>query len=237
MTPRVPRLWPGATIVCIGGGPSLTPADIATVRGRARVIAVNDAYRLAPWADVLYACDQQWWNWHAGVPTFAGWKYGIASSVPITWPDVVVLENTGWLGLEEEPTGLRAGHNGGYQAVNLAVHLGAARILLLGYDMAPDGAQTHWFGDHPDHVPSPFPEMRAAFDTLVAPLAARGVEVLNCSRRTALTAFPRVPLEQALAATRVDECHAHQDRGLIDVMETAPSARRQPFPITPQGAS
>jgi len=33
--------------------------------------------------------------------------------------------------------------------VNLAVQLGAARILLLGYDMRAVDGKTHWFGEHP----------------------------------------------------------------------------------------
>jgi hypothetical protein len=115
-------------------------------------------------------------------------------------PDVQVLRNTGMLGLELDPTGLRAGHNSGYQAINLAVHLGAARILLLGYDMGPDATGlSHWFGEHPDRVASPYPQMRAAFDSLVEPLAALGIAIVNCSRRTALTTFPCQALERALA--------------------------------------
>lgn len=185
--------------VLIGGGPSLTREDVESVRGRAFVIAINDAYKLAPWADVLYAADQKWWNWHDGVPSFAGEKYAIESSDPVTWPGVCVLRNTGPLGLETEPWGLRAGHNSGYQAINLAVHLGAKRIVLLGYDMAPaDDGRSHWFGEHPDRTVSPYPQMRAAFDTLVEPLQALGVEVFNCSRHTALLTFPCVPLDVAL---------------------------------------
>ncbi len=195
----VPRLWPGETVVCIGGGPSLTVSDVELVRGHARVIAVNDAYRLAPWADVLYAADAKWWKWHSVVLDCAGAKYSIESRETVTWPDVQTLRNTGWTGLELVPTGLRAGHNSGYQAINLAVHLGAKRILLLGYDMTLGTAgESHWFGEHPDGLISPYPQMRAAFDTLVEPLTALGVEVLNCSRRTALTAFPCVALEDAL---------------------------------------
>jgi hypothetical protein len=201
----VPKLWPGATVVLLGGGPSLTVADVdACYGGHLRTIAINDAWRLAPWADVLYACDQKWWTWHQGVPQFAGPKYSIAASDPITWPDVQVLANTGVLGLEREPTGLRTGYNSGYQAINLAVHLGAARILLLGYDLspAPDG-RTHWFGDHPDRQPSPYFAMLEAFPSLVEPLAAIGVTVINCSRRTALQTFPIVPLEDELARLQV----------------------------------
>ena len=58
----VPPIWRGATVVCLGGGPSLTAADAAQCRGRARVIAINDAYRLVPWADLLYFCDYRWWS-------------------------------------------------------------------------------------------------------------------------------------------------------------------------------
>jgi len=195
----VQKLWDGQTVVCIGGGPSLTAADVNAVRGVARVIAINDAYRLAPWADVLYACDDKWWGWHEGVKSFTGPKYSIESSSPVRWPDVQILKNTGTTGLELDPSGLRTGFNSGYQAIGLAKHFGAARILLLGYDMSPDGTQTHWFGEHPDGQPSPYQKMREAFDTIVEPLRDSGVEVINCSRRTALRAFACAPLEQELA--------------------------------------
>jgi len=197
--PAVPRVFPGSTIVCLGGGPSLTPDDVEAVRGRCPVIAINDAYRLAPWADGLYAADSKWWTWHQGVPTFTGPKYSLDPKAA-KWPGVQVLEDTGVEGLECRPSGLRTGRNSGYQAINLGVHLGAVRIVLLGYDMspAPDG-RSHWFGDHPDRNPSPYAHFLAAFTTIVAPLAAAGVSVVNCSRRTALTSVPCVPLTDELA--------------------------------------
>jgi hypothetical protein len=208
----VPKRWPGETFVLIGGGPSLTPGDVRAVRGRARVIAINDAYTLAPWADVLYGCDGKWWDWHAGAPSFEGYRYALDPAAA-RWPHVRVLQNTGPLGLELDPTGLRTGKNSGYQAINLAVHLGAARILLLGYDMSCDGTRSHWFGEHPDRQPSPYPQMREAFDSLVEPLAAIGVTVVNCSRRTELTAFPCARLDYELALARVQ--HELEQR-LID---------------------
>jgi hypothetical protein len=194
----VPRLWPGATIVCLGGGPSLTREDVDYCRGRARVVAVNDAYRLAPWADVLYACDAKWWAWHQGVPTFTGLKYALERQAA-TWPGVQVLENTGHDGLEPKPTGVKTGRNSGYQAINVAVHLGAARIVLLGYDMmrGPKDLE-HWFGNHPNGQRSPYLAFAQKFACLVKPLQALGVEVINCSRRTALTVFPRQSLELTL---------------------------------------
>lgn len=187
------------TFVLIGGGPSLTRDDVDAVRGHARVIAINDAYTLAPWADALYAADRKWIDWHDGVPSFHGPKYSIESHDTTTRPEWTVLRNTGFDGLETDPSGLRTGFNSGYQAINLAVHLGARRIILLGYDMmiSRDGL-SHWFGDHPDKSVSPYLQMREAFTTLRAPLSDLGVDVVNCSRWTALDVFPRAPLQIAL---------------------------------------
>lgn len=192
--PRVSRLWPGGTVACLGGGPSLIQADVDYLRGRVDgVIAVNDAYRLAPWADVLYGCDGKWWYWHKGVPSFPGLKFSVDPATR-QYPGMTVLRKTGDVGLELEPTGLKTGRNSGYQAINLAVHLGATRVVLLGYDMQGG----HWFGNHPDNSKPPFAVCLQRFATLVEPLKQAGVTVLNCTRKTALTCFPCVPLEEAL---------------------------------------
>ncbi len=201
----VPRLWPGATVACLGGGPSLSQTQVDACRGRARIVAVNDAYKLAPFADVLYGCDWRWWRKHGGAPDFAGLKVTLSNSRGHLddYPDIKVVENTGSEGLELEPTGLRTGRNGGYQAVNLAVHLGAARILLIGYDMKADAhGRTHWFGDHdewPTRASIYANVMVPCFATLLPPLAALGVAVVNCTPGSALDAFPHAPLEDALA--------------------------------------
>jgi hypothetical protein len=202
--PSVPRAWPGATVVCLATGPSLTAADVAYCRGKARVIAINDAYRLAPWADVLYAADARWWHWHAGVPGFAGAKWSLADprwhARADRYPDVQRLRNTGSRGLERHPTGLRSGLNSGYQAINLAVHYGAARIVLLGYDLQTADGRSHFFGEHPKGPPPELHLFLPRFRSLVAPLADAGVAIVNCTRTTALECFPRTPLETALPA-------------------------------------
>lgn len=192
----VPQLfeWP-ATVAVIGTGPSLTQADVDLLQGRVDgVIAVNDAYKLCPWATALYCGDRKWWMWHRGVPSFQGLKFTI-SKVP--YLDVVVLKRGPETGLASARDTLALGRNSGYQAINLAVHLGATRILLLGLDMC-DGKTPHFFGNHPDRSRPPFKLCLERFATMPGPLAAAGVTVLNCSRRTALRAFPLVTLEAAL---------------------------------------
>lgn len=195
------------TVFCLATGPSLTPADVNAVRDKGMVVAVNDAHRLAPWADWLYSSDRYWWVRHEGVPSFGGKLAGIEHTPGRRDPrlaglGVVVYRNTGHEGIEADPTGLRTcANNSGGAAVNLAVHLGAERIVLLGYDMGYGASdKRHFFGDHPMGLSNQhnFPTWRAAFGRMVEPLKALGVEVVNCSRSTSLTCFPVVPLEDVL---------------------------------------
>ena len=56
---------------CIASGPSLTAEDVELVRRwrlantpeERRVIAVNTTFRMAPWADTLFASNDPWWVW------------------------------------------------------------------------------------------------------------------------------------------------------------------------------
>lgn len=199
----VPRLYPGGTIACLASGPSLTKADADSVRDVDEVIVINTTYQLAPWAGVLYAADARWWSWHGGAPSFRGLKYTLTPDPRLQTWGVTLLKNTGNEGLELSPDGLRTGRNSGYQAINLAVHLGATRILLLGYDMQPGpGGRKNWHGNHKNphgRLGSDYPGFRKKFETLVQPLQVAGVEVINCSRSTALMCFPRLSLAEALA--------------------------------------
>lgn len=206
MPEPIARRWPDETIVCAASGPTLTAADLAYARRRAPVVAVNDAIRLAPWAPVLYSSDRRWWTYYAGVPACRGqkvgigWKPGDASPIPRA-PGVQVLEQTGAAGLERAPTGLRTGGHSGYAAINLAVHLGARRIVLLGYTCGRVGGASHFFGRHPsgleESTDQHYAAFRRAYDALVAPLAALGVAVINATPGSTITAFPCAPLVAA----------------------------------------
>lgn len=195
----VPRLFPGGTVVCIASGPSLTLEDVNYVRGRADgVIVVNNSYQIAPWADCLCASDLRWWKWHEGAKSFTGLKYATSKHCA-KWPGVQVLRNSGAKGLDLDPTGVMHGINTGYRAINVAVHFGAQRIILLGYDMQRGpNREEHWHKDHPSVSRSPYDSFRRYFLTLVDPLHALGVHVINCTRRTALDCFPQMALEEAL---------------------------------------
>lgn len=92
------------------------------------------------------------------------------------------------------------GANSGYQAIGLAYHLGADRIVLIGYDMQHTNGRTHWHGDHPSGLTNAFgiEKWVKNFSALAKDLKEEGVEVVNCSIETALTCFPRADLRDVL---------------------------------------
>lgn len=159
---------------------------------------VNNGYQIAPWADVLWATDARWWRWHEGVPSWQGLKFSLWVGGLTLPKDVHVLRNDGATGLCLDPCGVRNGRSGGYAAINLAMHLGAARVLLLGYDCQRTHGKDHWHPDHPSKMTNPYQTWVRLFSMMAPQLARVGVEVINCSRETALTCFPRMALRDAL---------------------------------------
>jgi hypothetical protein len=191
-----PVLTNGGTVVCIATGSSLTAEDVAYVRDKAVVVAINDAWKMAPWAPVLYSSDTRWYPHYQWVPEFTGQKI----AMDIKHASAITLTRTGSEGVEWEPTGLRCARHSGGAAINLAVHLGAKRVVLLGYDYGYPNGKKHFFGDHPRHLDrrQDFHIWKDAVATMAAPLKERGIEVWNCSRHTTLTAFPTAALETVL---------------------------------------
>lgn len=193
----IPRLCTTGTVVCLATGPSLTREDAEYCRGKATVVALNDAYTLAPWADVLYSSDARWYPFHNWVPSFAGLKIAL----DIVHDGVLTIKHSGSEGIDWEADRVRGARNTGGAAINLAVHLGAKRIILLGYDMdVRPGVPRHFFGDHPPRLDNTFkPDVfRELIATMVKPLHDRGIEVINCSRSSRLTCFPQMALRDAL---------------------------------------
>lgn len=167
--------------VCIASGPSLTQEDVDYVRGKAKVLAINNAFKVAPWADVLFAADSQWWRtYERQLRGFAGDRW-----------DNRRLQKT---------PGYRAGNNSGALGICLAYRFGAKRIILLGFDMQNTGGLSHFDGDHPHPLRNPgkFSSFIRCIEQRIAPdLQDAGVELINCTRETALN-LRRERLEDAL---------------------------------------
>lgn len=205
--------WKGQTVVILAGGPSLTREQVEIVMQvgsgnlDVRVIAINNAYELAPWADILYFCDDRWYEWHREeVQAFKGMRVTLENLKLQNEIEVRALRDYGVVGFAPRNDGVSNGRNSGYQALHLAAWLGAARVLLLGYDMRPIDGRQHWHEEHRVRTPANiFAGWISAFDSIASDLTRRGVEVINCSPGSALKAFPCMDLQAAFRGTLAPE--------------------------------
>lgn len=194
-------IWKGQAAFCIAGGASLTREQVAHSKGH-KVIAINNAYKLAPWADILYACDKQWWQWHNGCPDFKGYKLQHHSDN--VYPGIDTIMSDGLNGFSDRLDRIRTGGNSGYQAIHIAMHLGAKRIILLGYDMHAKGDKSHWFGEHPigRQRDSRYAEWIPRFRALQKAAFERDISIYNCTPGSALECFRKKKLKDLTESIR-----------------------------------
>lgn len=197
----VPRMWQGLTVAVLASGPSMSAEVAARIRAACiPTVVVNTTFRLAPWAELLYAADHEWWKHTPGALQFEGLKVSVCPVAGVSDPHdgVHLLRETGKNGFDPDPSCIRTGRNSGYQAVHIAAQAGAKRILLCGMDFQ----NGHWHPEHEAPLRTTHPDFydifRAHFQTLVDPLVERGVEVLNCTPGSALRCFPFADLAEVL---------------------------------------
>ncbi len=163
--------------VIIATGQSLAIEDVEYIKGRAKCVAVSNAWKLAPWADALFSYDPAWWLANPDALEFQGprlcGKFCVGTArfrIP----------------------GMPQGCNSGLAAMFFAREQGATRILLLGFDMHG----THYFGPHPKGLKNTPPHYFKVHLRQFTSFA--GVEVINCTQGSALERYPFKPLREAL---------------------------------------
>lgn len=195
------RQWAGDVVVCLASGPSMTQADADYVRGKARIITVNSTYRLAPWADAHYSSDGDWWalHWDAIAEQCKGQLWTGDPKFSRPGINQCPYDKRG-RGLSARVGTINWGGNSGYCAIGLAHQFGAARIVLLGYDQQDLSGHGHWHGQHPESIRKAFNfrMWHERFAELAADARRLGIDIVNCSRETALECFDRKALEDVL---------------------------------------
>ena len=195
---KIEPIYKGETIYIIGGGPSLKGFNWTKLISK-RTIAVNKAFLFYPGADVLYWTDVRFYDWYEKeINEFKGLK--VTNKNRPVRDDVINLLDTGRLGLDTNPSNIRHGSNSGYAAINLAVHLGAKTIVLLGFDMRMTGQRSHWHDGYttPQNPTVYAQAMIPAFDTLVEPLRNLKIEVYNACPTSALNTFKKCSIDLSL---------------------------------------
>lgn len=201
----VPPAWAGQTAYIVGGGPSVADLDLAVLRGR-RTIAINSSCFKVPFADYLIFADPEWWDGNKDM--LSDWSdrvVAVSSKARDHGPIALkrLRRTAPDNGLPAARDSVPLDRTTTTAAIGMAVHLGARRIVLIGIDQcrAPDG-RCHHHAPHRHLKNKPgngswdaqMPQLRA----LAAPLAAAGVEVLNCSPTSRIDWWPKVTLAEAI---------------------------------------
>ena len=186
--------WHNGTVVCIASGPSLTADDCERVRkwyekkgAQAKaVIVANTSFRIAPWATALFAIDRDWWASYINEinEIFKGERY--SKNTQNQSYNVTHLKDINTYG------------NSGAGCISVAEQAGAARVILLGFDCQHTSGKSHWHGDHPNHLGNAglTAQWLDKFKQLADDFSH--VEIINASRETAITCFPRARLEDLI---------------------------------------
>ena len=191
-------------VACIGTGPSLTTEQIDIARSKGfRLFGCNNAFQLAPDIELLYGCNENWWDHYwpqvSGLPC-EKWSTNRAAAerYGLNW-----IAERDAPGLSTDPNVIHHGHGSGYSLVSMAYRAGAERIILLGYDLrfAEDyngkarqigTTSRHFFGEYPSsmqHWPSVQVKDGVHFGLveLYRSIHEQGlVELINCSPGSAL---------------------------------------------------
>lgn len=161
--------------VILATGQSLTQDDVDFVRGKCGVIAVSNAYELAPWADAMVSFDPNWWMAYGKKVKFAGRKFSAHGTLRTE--------------IYRPPKAM----NSGLMAMFVARDIyKATEIILLGFDMHG----THYFGQHVGHGHKPLINTnKKKFQEHIKQFALfSGPKVYNATKGSQLTCYDFVDL-------------------------------------------
>jgi len=148
-----------------------------SVRGNI-VIAINNTYQLAPWADALCAQDHAWWREHPDAKDFQGRKFSCNKIVGVEQVQAEMVQR---------------GSSSGVLALEVARRYGCQRdvrdIELHGFN----NRGSHYHGPHPEPLRNTTPERFRFFESQLAALGGEmkkaGFRIVNRTPNSALTCF------------------------------------------------
>jgi len=191
--------WRDECVAIVASGESTKRTNVSLTRDRMHVLAVKANIDVVPWAEVVYGCDEMWWNMRKGLPKYDGIKIAHAPTVVSRYPEVKKVEvDTRDLILVDKPLTIGNGGNSGFQAINLAVQFGAKDIILVGFDVKGQ----HWYGRNQAPMNNPdtlnFQRWLKGFDNVAPSLRMMGVTVVNTSPDSAIKCFVKAGLEETM---------------------------------------
>lgn len=183
------KKFDGLTICCIASGPSLTEEDCKLIEESGLpTIAINNAWKLARFCEVLYAADFKYWN---------------------AYLESIDIDAEFWTCSKRARDIFGINHhdkNGavcsGARAIEFAIEQGAKKIILIGYDNSLKNG-IHFDGKHTGSsygykLGNPNQVDLDRFKNAFARINKKEVDIVNCSRYTELKTFRIGKLEEEL---------------------------------------
>ncbi len=199
---RAEEIWKGQTCYIIGGGPSLLTQNLALLKGQ-NVIVINTSYQAFPEAQFLIFSDMRWWCEHLRLKALQDFKGKIvATSNSASGPQLLKMKRKGSPGLSTERDMVMVRNTTLTGAINLAVHFGVAKIVLLGIDQKhrADGRTHHHVSHKWNPVPNCWARQQMDMPKIAEDLKALNIPCVNASPGSALALWPIVNLEDHVAA-------------------------------------
>lgn len=187
----------------VGRGASLIGFDFDRLKNE-RVLAVNNAITHVPFAEGVVAIDFLTFiepNYEYWKPIIKDKPIYVDTKTESKYFNVVCMERSKIDGFEFKENRVATGSNSGYMAINVAYHLGARRVFLLGFDMKHINGQRYF--DIPDFItpPDKYPYYDYCineFKTLAKEIKNSDLKVYNCSLESELKCFDKVKISAVL---------------------------------------
>lgn len=178
----LPDILKNKVVTIVGGGPSLKGFDFSRVSGY--VIAVNNSAFFVK-SDMLVALDMNWQMVHS---LFLESYEGILVSDRKAAFPAKIIQYTAMAAGSLDWT-MKKVNLSGFVALSVALHLGAAKVVLLGFDGGYSGQASRYYkGDRPvnDHNYSSRNELWNIF---------KDRNIVNVGMESKIESFRKVPLE------------------------------------------
>lgn len=225
---NVPDIWRNGDVWILGGGPSIqeqfnipdalvdkvfhsieSPASYSSYMGdihNKHVIGINMAYLLGTWIDLIFFGDNGFFdNNKKELQKFPGLLISCATKTDeVSWVKYLEKDPRKKDGITTNKNMVAWNMNSGAAAISLAVHTGAKRIFLLGFDMSLENNRQHWHNQYnlPEKKNSaklPFHKHIKGFPAIAKDAKALGIEIYNVSPKSKIIEFPKITLKEALS--------------------------------------
>ena len=224
----IPKIWQGGDVWILGGGSSLVqqfniPNNIVEdVRSgkcsiaayspylfelhKKHILAVNTSFLLGNWVDMLFFGDDTFYDlcsreitMYKGLKVSCHFKF---DALKYKKKGIRYIKKS----IKREGISIKKGEiawnkNSGAAAINIAVHTGAKRIILVGFDMALDENQNqHWhsFYKQPKATEILFAKHLEGFGAIKEDADKLGVTIINTSMDSKIKQFEKINYKELL---------------------------------------